>query len=178
MNADIFESYIPKFSQVRDLQSTMPSSLNSPAFPQEANFEKYLCAIAYSSLAKQILANQTIPAAYLKNDAFCQGMLTNTILEVVDFVKKQTENTVFKRDKTLDVSQFKSIEDNSKIIFMVYYLRTQGYNIIWNKEKGQKFDPIKLHMQGKLTFEQTTKANAKECMNNTMECVVLPVRNL
>lgn len=178
MNANIYESYVPQFSKVRELTSTMPSSLRSKEFIQEENFEKYLCAIAYASLGKQILSNTTIPVELLKNNAFAQGLMTATILELITFVKQKTENLTFEKNKTLDIKNFSSVEDNAKLIFIVYYLRTQGYKIQWNRNQSKNFDPMFLNTKDSLTFEQTTKVNAKQCMDNMFECVVMPVLNI
>ena len=163
-----YKDYIPDISLVRKLEEQFSSDFKTSKFDDKADFETYLCALAYGCVGKELLYDAKIAykldGELKNNDEFMQGMLTYSLLTKINKAKEIMHSSDFEKTQKVDFSKENQENDYATIAFVMYYLTTKGFKVEWEKMSHQ-FTPINVE-KGPVSFKNDKKLDPKELLEN------------
>ena len=171
-NGNKYNKYIPDIADVKKLESKFDSDGNTMEFSAEADFDAYLCALAYGSIGTELFYDAKI--AYnldgeQKNSAkFMQGMLAYSVLTKVHKAQALLDTLDFEKTHKLDLKQLNEENDYATIAFIMYYARTQGYKVEWDKI-SHAYVAINLDYNSSVSFKDADKVEHEELFDRVKE---------
>lgn len=169
-----YAGYIPQVGLVEALESKFDGDLHTMSFDDKSDFDAYLCALAYGSLGKQLFYDSRF-ADYtdkklLENKAFMQGMLHFSILEKIQKAERILQSFDFEKTRKVDLSKFDEENDYATIAFILFYLRTKGYTVEWDKV-SHSYTPINLE-NGPVSFTKSKQIKPSELLSYVEETLL------